>query len=93
MTDQRTHYYAARKVPDRVIGWNNAQNYGITFVFSDTLYRVEGVYIYEASDPYYLHRISWVEFDLLTAFDVPSTIGFKPIKLVAQSNSWDKKDQ
>lgn len=92
MTDQRTYYYAARKVPDRVIGWRSAQNYGITIVFSDTHGRVEGVYRYENDGLFYLHRISWEEFDLLTAFDVPSMVGFKPTKLVASSNLWDKHD-
>lgn len=91
MTDIQPHYYAARKVPHGTIGWANARNYDITFVFTTVLYRTEGVYQYEDDDtPYYTHRISWEEFDLLTAFGVSSRVGFKPAKILSKSNSWQK---
>lgn len=70
-------YYAARAIPHGTIGWSNARNYDVTFVFYTFIYRVEGVYQLEDDDtPYYVHPISWTDFDLLTAFGVSSQFGF-----------------
>jgi hypothetical protein len=76
MSNVQSHYYSARKVPGDVTDWYRVvKNYDITFVFSTILYRPEGLYEY-MNGHYYLHLIDWEDFDLLTAFGVPSQHGF-----------------
>ena len=85
-----THYYAARKVPNEIIGWSKAKNhdvtfvflgwskaknYDVTFVFSALRWRSEGLYEYNGIC-YYIHNIAIEDYDLLDAFGVHSQIGF-----------------
>ena len=56
---------------------SKAKDWEIISLIEAISFRTPGLYTHKNGNRYYMHQIPWEEFDLLTAFDVPYTIGFE----------------